>query len=108
MPPDTVYVGRPSPFANPYSIGAWIARDEEELWPHVARLIPGGPQAFGIPFRQVRIASADMAVQAYFDYIIERPALTLAAIDELHGKDLACWCLLENPCHADVLLEIVA
>jgi len=34
-------------------------------------------------------------------------------LDELRGKDLACWCPLTNkdgsphPCHADVLLEIV-
>jgi hypothetical protein len=25
---------------------------------------------------------------------------------ELRGKDLACWCPLNGPCHADVLLEI--
>jgi len=25
---------------------------------------------------------------------------------ELRGKDLACWCPLDAPCHADVLLEI--
>jgi len=25
---------------------------------------------------------------------------------ELKGKDLACWCRLDQPCHADVLLEI--
>lgn len=25
---------------------------------------------------------------------------------ELGGKDLACWCALDAPCHADVLLEI--
>jgi len=25
---------------------------------------------------------------------------------ELAGKDLACWCPLSEPCHADVLLEI--
>jgi hypothetical protein len=24
----------------------------------------------------------------------------------LAGKDLACWCPLDQPCHADVLLEI--
>jgi hypothetical protein len=27
----------------------------------------------------------------------------LAAI---RGKDLACWCPLDQPCHADVLLEL--
>lgn len=31
----------------------------------------------------------------------DRPAL-----DELRGKDLACWCPLDQPCHADVLLEL--
>ena len=25
---------------------------------------------------------------------------------QLAGHDLACWCPLEGPCHADVLLEI--
>jgi hypothetical protein len=25
---------------------------------------------------------------------------------ELAGKDLACWCPLNQPCHADVLLEL--
>ena len=24
---------------------------------------------------------------------------------ELRGKDLACWCAEDQPCHADVLLE---
>jgi hypothetical protein len=24
----------------------------------------------------------------------------------LKGKNLACWCALEAPCHADVLLEL--
>jgi hypothetical protein len=26
--------------------------------------------------------------------------------DELRGKNLVCWCRLDEPCHADVLLEI--
>lgn len=36
----------------------------------------------------------------------------LDSLDELRGKNLACWCPLEDaegrrvPCHADVLLEI--
>lgn len=27
-------------------------------------------------------------------------------LDELRGKSLACWCPLDKPCHADVLLEL--
>jgi hypothetical protein len=29
-----------------------------------------------------------------------------AAREELAGKNLACWCALDQPCHADVLLEL--
>lgn len=25
---------------------------------------------------------------------------------DLRGRDLACWCPLDEPCHADVLLEV--
>jgi len=27
-------------------------------------------------------------------------------LDELRGRDLACWCKPTDPCHADYLLEI--
>ncbi|NLH45606.1 MAG: DUF4326 domain-containing protein, partial [Acholeplasmataceae bacterium] len=27
-------------------------------------------------------------------------------ISELKGKNLACWCSLNSPCHADVLLRL--
>jgi hypothetical protein len=27
-------------------------------------------------------------------------------LNELKGKDLACWCPLSSPCHADVLIEL--
>jgi hypothetical protein len=27
-------------------------------------------------------------------------------VAELRGKNLACWCPLDKPCHADVLLEL--
>ena len=34
---------------------------------------------------------------------------SIAEIREaLDGKDLACWCPLDQPCHADVLLSIAA
>jgi hypothetical protein len=34
------------------------------------------------------------------------PLLEADARRELRGKNLACWCKLCAPCHADVLLEI--
>lgn len=32
--------------------------------------------------------------------------MTLRNIGQLRGHDLACWCPLDQPCHADVLLEL--
>lgn len=35
------------------------------------------------------------------------PVPTLEAIRQvLRGRDLACWCALDQPCHADVLLDL--
>ena len=28
------------------------------------------------------------------------------SLDQLRGHDLACWCPLDQPCHADVLLDL--
>lgn len=40
---------------------------------------------------------------------IVRPCLlTRADILTLRGKQLACWCPLDQPCHADVLAEMAA
>lgn len=36
----------------------------------------------------------------------ERPEALRGALPELRGKNLACWCALDQPCHADVLLEL--
>lgn len=37
-------------------------------------------------------------------------AWTYPSVDEIRaelaGKDLSCWCPIDEPCHADVLLEI--
>ena len=36
----------------------------------------------------------------------ERRAYILDHADQLRGLDLACWCPLDHPCHADVLLGL--
>lgn len=33
-------------------------------------------------------------------------AAILSRLPELRGKNLACWCPIGSPCHADVLLEL--
>ena len=40
-------------------------------------------------------------------YRLHAKGLDSAALRrELAGRDLACWCPLGQPCHADVLLEL--
>jgi len=36
----------------------------------------------------------------------DRRMNVLERLHELRGKDLACYCRPESPCHADVLLEL--
>jgi hypothetical protein len=41
------------------------------------------------------------------DLLAGRLAITTDDVRrELRGRDLACYCPLDGPCHADVLLEI--
>ncbi len=47
---------------------------------------------------------------ASFLRMLENETRAYPSLDEirrdLHGRSLACWCPLDAPCHADVLLEI--
>lgn len=69
------------------------------------------PGAWGNPFRVGRLSEygdvpdAETAVLFYRAWIGDNPQLA-ASLPELRGKDLACWCGLNQPCHADVLLEL--
>jgi len=76
MPKNTIYVGRPTKWGNPYQVGT-----------------DGSP-------RQV--------VQLCRRYLArpEQAELVSAIRAKLKGRALACWCPLDKPCHADVLLEI--
>lgn len=77
MPEGAVYVGRPTPWGNPFQ-GDGAEIDHAYL----ARL---------------------------FEELMARPeqAAFLAEVRaQLRGRDLACWCPLDKPCHADVLLRL--
>jgi|SRR6185369_3902798 len=87
MPPNTVYVGRPTKWGNPYRIGN----------PSL-----GGTIAF-IPINQVTLEGV---LDAYRDYMSRCRWLIEEHGHELRGKDLACWCKEGEPCHADILLEL--
>jgi hypothetical protein len=41
------------------------------------------------------------------DLLAGRLAITVEHVrSELRGRDLACYCPLDEPCHADVLIEV--
>jgi hypothetical protein len=56
------------------------------------------------PFRIGRDGTREVVIARYRVWLAQQPEL-LAALLELRGKDLVCWCAPER-CHADVLLEL--
>ena len=82
MPANTVYVGRPTKYGNNFKIG-----DKDIM--------------------ENRPMNADDVVK-YFDWSLAyAPDEMLSEWRaELNGKDLACWCNIDDPCHADVLLRL--
>ena len=66
----------------------------------------GRPTQWGNPVKFdwfVGFASHAQVVASYRVYAIECGLTWLAP---LRGKDLVCWCPLDQACHADVLLEL--
>lgn len=53
--------------------------------------------------------SRDACLDQYRRYM-ESSLVGIQLIEEartvLRGKNLACWCPLDKPCHADILLEL--
>jgi hypothetical protein len=48
------------------------------------------------------------AVTLYKDYILHGEGRHLLNdLHELRGKTLICWCRLDEPCHGDVLIELI-
>jgi hypothetical protein len=71
------------------------------------------PGKWGNPFTVAEAGSPTVAVMAFQNLLAPKPpnvvALYMSEADIVHhlrGKNLACWCALDAPCHADVLLEI--
>ncbi|MGR3295902.1 MAG: DUF4326 domain-containing protein [Candidatus Bathyanammoxibius sp.] len=82
IPSGAAYVGRPTKWGNPFPLTGLV-------------------MAVGTPKRERHLAVVDQ----YRRWIQTQPHL-LAALGELVGKNLVCWCA-PLPCHADVLLELV-
>lgn len=65
------------------------------------------PSKWGNPYRASECEGGSRGAVECFRVLVESEPETIAAIqNELRGKQLACWCPLDRPCHADVLAEI--
>jgi len=87
MPPNTVYVGRPTKWGNPYRVGQDIV--DFGKW-------------------EIRRATRRDVVDL-FRRVLMQPEAEMFRREirtHLRGKNLCCWCPLDKPCHADLLLEI--
>lgn len=80
MPPNTVKVCRPGFWGNPYKVAK-----------------PGGRREYALAVRQYR----EMMLVVF----ALKPKSMITDLLTLRGKNLACWCPLDKPCHADLLLE---
>lgn len=83
-PHGVIYVGRPTPWGNPFRVGG---------------------RAHGALDPATAVAHYREALLAGELHAKDGTAL-IDALPQLRGKDLACWCDLDKPCHADVLLEL--
>lgn len=91
MPENTVKVDRSTRYGNPFTV-------TEKLKP--------GAKVANI---YIAVPSAHEAVECFRE-MLELPGETAdayrAVLPALRGKNLACWCALDAPCHADVLLQL--
>lgn len=104
-PEGAIVVARPSKWGNPFAIGRVIDR--------IAGVRHGIKHV-----TEVKIVNRRQAVDTYRRWLDGAPFLTggheLAGLPPttaeikaaLRGHDLGCWCPLDQPCHADVLLEL--
>lgn len=113
MPQGTVYVGRPTKWGNPWEVARW----HDGIWfVHFNRNACRShwPEGYQVPYgaMPVMLYSEVAAIQTAYD-LFERNATDKyqesfreLVRTELAGLNLACWCPLDAPCHADVLGRI--
>lgn len=89
MPPNTRYVGRGTRWGNPFRVGDRI------------------PVELAIGFGFGIVEDHAHAVTLYDAWVRAAAPFTVDEVRaELGGYNLACWCPIDQPCHADVLLRL--
>ena len=102
MPPNTVSVARPTIWGNPHYVSRW--RDAETcvaLFRDTVRGVWNPTTSDHLPD-----AWRKGAYDEHQRWLAKFGGHPLRDLHFLRGKNLACWCALDQPCHADVLLEL--
>ena len=108
MPENTVYVGRPTKWGNPFKLdpdGAimYYSITRTILDPWVYWSVLGGFTIEDI----IELYEKWITGKFKFPGISRRTLPEVPDISELKGKDLCCWCALDQKCHADVLIKLL-
>jgi hypothetical protein len=90
MPPNTIKVDRSTRWGNPFVVGVDGTR---ERCVQLFEYLLGG---------YLCVSRGDPKAQDDYRNMVARDRHLLK------GKNLACWCPLDKPCHADVLLRAAA
>ena len=94
-PPNTVYVGRPTKWGNPFKVGMLVEFDWFTVFDGVDKL--------HYITRNHKVTTPQEAVYLFEKYCAPR----LKGIEfHLNGKNLSCFCPIGEPCHADVLIRL--
>jgi hypothetical protein len=101
MPPNTMSVARPGRHGNPFNIGGYHKIGNGG--PGMSRITCLDPKYADESFTLVE--TNEQAVAMFREWRRLYP-LPKHDSEELRGRNLACWCPLDKPCHADVLIEL--
>lgn len=127
MPPNAVYVGRPTKLGNPFFVRdglvhfqlnrytskikwwdnryyhgllpMWSLIDNDVINKNIVNLYRrwlNGETKFG-----------EEPSTWLPEAMIKPPPTKEEIIQFINGRDVACWCSLDKPCHVDVILEIL-
>lgn len=92
LPPRVRSVARPTRWGNPFRVG--------DTYPVI-------DLATGLKV-DTEITAPDLAVDLFRTYATHRAAKDPAWLEPLTEVDgLACWCPVDQVCHADVLIDIL-
>lgn len=103
MPENAKYVGRPTKWGNPFK----LTPDGCILYYKTGKLI-GSPWCYWSATGGFEVKDVVELYGHWLDGKLQKdhPYLpTPPSIDELKGKDLACFCSLSSPCHVDAILD---